>query len=58
MPKPKTTIFENGATLIYQKQNTFDGCHFIIGFRGGSQLDGKYTGLSKLLEHLLFRSRS
>ena len=56
MPKPKTTIFENGATLIYQKQNTFDGCHFIIGFRGGSQLDGKYTGLSHLLEHLLFRS--
>lgn len=56
MPKPIIYNFENGATLIYQKQKEFDGADFSIGFRCGSQLDGKYTGLSHLLEHLLFRS--
>ncbi len=56
MPKPIIYNFDNGATLIYQKQKEFDGADFSIGFRGGAQLDGKYTGLSHLLEHLLFRS--
>lgn len=56
MPKPVIYTFDNGATLIYQKQKEFDGADFSIGFRCGAQLDGKYTGLSHLLEHLLFRS--
>lgn len=58
MAKQRVVNFENGATLIYQKHGLFDGYHFCIGFRGGAQLDGKYAGLSHLLEHLLFRSTS
>lgn len=49
-------IEDNGATIIYQKQSTFNGYSFVIGFRSGAQLDGKYKGLSHLLEHLLFRN--
>ena len=56
MAKQQIVEFENGATLVYQKQEAFNGYSFIIGFRGGAQLDGKHTGLSHLLEHLLFRS--
>lgn len=56
MAKQEIMQFDNGATLIYQKQSAFDGYSFVIGFRGGSQLDGKYKGLSHLLEHLIFRS--
>ena len=56
MAKQEIIEFDNGATLIYQKQSAFDGHSFVIGFRGGSQLDGKYKGLSHLLEHLIFRS--
>lgn len=56
MAKQEIIEFENGATLIYQKRSVFDGNSFVIGFRGGAQLDGKYSGLSHLLEHLLFRS--
>ncbi len=56
MAKQQIFEFENGATLVYQKQNVFNGYSFVIGFRSGAQLDGKYKGLSHLLEHLLFRS--
>ena len=54
----KQQIYEitNGSTLIYQKQNAFNGYSFTIGFRCGAQMDGKYKGLSHLLEHLLFRA--
>lgn len=58
MAKPQIIDCENGATIIYQKQNSFNGAHFVIGFRGGSKLDGEYKGLSHLLEHLLFREVS
>lgn len=56
MAKQQIFEFENGATLVYQKQNVFNGYSFVIGFRSGAQLDGKYKGLSHLLEHLLFRA--
>ena len=56
MAKQQVVEFENGATLVYQKQEAFNGYSFIIGFRSGAQLDGKHAGLSHLLEHLLFRS--
>lgn len=56
MAKQEIIKFENGATLIYQKNSAFDGHSFVIGFRSGAQLDGEHTGLSHLLEHLLFRS--
>lgn len=54
MAKQQIIDMLNGSTLIYQKQNSFNGASFVIGFRCGSQLDGKYAGLSHLLEHLLF----
>ena len=56
MAKQQVLQFENGATLIYQKQSVFNGYSFVIGFRAGAQLDGKFKGLSHLLEHLMFRS--
>lgn len=56
MAKQEIINFENGATLIYQKNSAFDGHSFAIGFRSGAKLDGQHTGLSHLLEHLLFRS--
>ena len=56
MPVPKVYTFKNGAKLIYQKQNYFDGYAFTIGFNSGAQCDGKYEGISHLLEHLFFRS--
>lgn len=56
MAKQQVFKFDNGASLIYQKQTAFNGYSFAIGFRCGSQLDGKYKGLSHLLEHLLFRN--
>ena len=58
MAKQQVYEFENGATLIYQKQSVFNGYSFVIGFRSGAQLDGKLKGLSHLLEHLMFRSSS
>lgn len=58
MAKQQIVEFDNGATLIYQKQSVFNGYSFVIGFRGGAQLDGKYKGLSHLLEHLMFRTSS
>lgn len=54
MAKQQVINMENGSTLIYQKQKSFNGTSFVIGFRSGCQLDGKYLGLSHLLEHLLF----
>jgi len=54
MAKQQIIDLENGSTLIYQKQNFFNGASFVIAFRSGWQLDGKYEGLSHLLEHLLF----
>lgn len=54
MAKQQVINMENGSTLIYQKQKSFNGTSFVIGFRSGWQLDGKYLGLSHLLEHLLF----
>ena len=54
MAKQEVLELENGATLVYQKQSVFNGYSFVIGFRSGAQLDGKYKGLSHLLEHLLF----
>jgi len=56
MAKQEVIELSNGAMLIYQKQSAFKGHSFVIGFRGGAQLDGKYKGLSHLLEHLIFRS--
>ena len=56
MAKQQIFKLENGSTLIYQKQSAFNGYSFAIGFRSGAQLDGKYKGLSHLLEHLLFRT--
>ena len=58
MAKQQVYQFDNGATLIYQKQSVFNGYSFVMGFRSGAQLDGKYKGLSHLLEHLLFRTPS
>ena len=55
MAKQQIVKLSNGATLVYQKQGAFNGSSFVIGFVSGSQLDGKYEGLSHLLEHLLFR---
>ena len=58
MAKQQVYQLENGAVVIYQKQGTFNGYSFEIGFLSGAQLDGKYKGLSHLLEHLMFRSSS
>ncbi len=58
MAKQQVVELSNGAILIYQKQSAFNGSSFVIGFRGGAQLDGKYEGISHLLEHLLFRPAS
>lgn len=55
MSVQKLVELSNGAQLVYQKQKSFDGASFVIGFLGGAQLDGKYQGISHLLEHLLFR---
>ena len=56
MAKQQVVELENGAVVVYQKQESFNGYSFIFGFRSGAQLDGKHAGLSHLLEHLLFRS--
>lgn len=56
MAKQQVYTLKNGATFVYQKQSAFNGYTFSIGFRSGAQLDGKYKGLSHLLEHLLFRT--
>lgn len=56
MAKQQIFQTEQGSTIIYQKQGSFNGYSFAIGFKGGAQLDGKYKGLSHLLEHLLFRT--
>ena len=56
MAKQQVYQTENGSTIIYQKQSSFNGYSFAIGFRCGAQLDGQYKGLSHLLEHLLFSS--
>ena len=56
MAKQQIYQFENGATLIFQKQSAFNGYSFAIGFRSGSQLDGKYKGLSHALEHMLSKA--
>lgn len=58
MAKQQIFELENGATVVYQKQTSFNGSSFVIGFRSGSQLDGKFKGISHLLEHLLFRATS
>lgn len=56
MAKQQILQTELGSTIIYQKQSSFNGYSFAIGFRCGAQLDGQYKGLSHLLEHLLFSS--
>lgn len=56
MAKQQVYELENGATIIYQKQSSFNGYSFAIGFRCGSQLDGKYKGLSHALEHMLSKA--
>ena len=56
MAKQQIFQTEQGSTIIYQKQSSFNGYSFAIGFRCGAQLDGQYKGLSHLLEHLLFSS--
>ena len=55
MAKQELLAIDNGATIIHQKQSTFNGYEFLFGFRGGAKLDGKYWGLSHLIEHLIFR---
>lgn len=54
-PDTKGESLGTGPVLIYQKNSSFNGSSFVIGFVGGAQLDGKYEGMSHLLEHLLFR---
>ncbi len=56
MAKQQVIKLNSGATLIYQKQGAFNGYSFAIGFRGGSQLDGKFKGLSHALEHMLVKA--
>lgn len=56
MAVQKIVELEKGVKLVYQKQGSFNGYSFAIGFKGGAQLDGQYKGLSHLLEHLLFRT--
>lgn len=56
MAKQQVIELDNGATLIYQKQSVFNGNSFVIGFRSGAQLDGKYKGISHVLEHMLFNA--
>ncbi len=58
MAKQEIVEYDNGATLIHQRQSSFNGYSFVIGFRGGAQLDGKHLGLSHLVEHMLFRGYS
>lgn len=58
MAKPKISISKHGATFIYQKDPTIRGTKIAIAFRGGAQFDGNYTGLSHLIEHLIFRELS
>lgn len=56
MAKQQVYELENGATIIYQKQSSFNGYSFAVGFRCGAQLDGKYKGLSHALEHMLSKN--
>lgn len=58
MAKAKIIESKHGATLIFQKDPTIRGYKFAIAFRGGSQFDGMYPGLSHLIEHLIFRELS
>ncbi len=58
MAKQQVYKLDNGATIIYQKQSAFNGYSFSIGFRCGSQLDGKYKGLSHALEHMLVKAQN
>ena len=58
MSKAKISHYENGATLIYQKDPNIRGFKIAFGFRGGSQFDGEYPGLSHLIEHLSFRGNN
>ena len=56
----KQTVFEvdNGATVIYQKQPKGTRTSVVLGFSGGAKLDGKYKGLSHLVEHLFLVGES
>ena len=56
--KQKVYELDNGATIIYQKQPKGTNTSAVIGFCGGSRLDGKYKGLSHLIEHLIFRGET
>ncbi len=51
MIKQKIADYNNGATLIYEKDNSFDGYTFVIGFRSGSQLDNEQdaSGIDDML---------
>lgn len=49
--------FKNGATLIYRKNNLSKGTAIRFGINRGGALD-KNTGLSHLLEHMLFKGTS
>ena len=55
MAKAKITTYDNGATLIYQKDPNIKGYKVAMAFRGGAQFDGDYPGISHLVEHLFFR---
>ncbi len=55
MAKQEIKQFASGPILIFQKDASFNGTSFVIGFRSGAQLDGEYEGIMHLLEHLLFR---
>ena len=56
--KQKIYEVDNGVTIIYQKQPKGTNTSAIIGFSAGSRLDGKYKGLSHLIEHLFFRGET
>lgn len=56
MAKQQIVKFDNGSTLIYQKDGSFNGAKFAIGFLSGAKLDGKHKGLAHLAEHLMFRT--
>jgi predicted Zn-dependent peptidase len=59
IPTNAKVITRNGYTLIYQKNEAnrqSKKTEFAIGFKGGAQYDGKYTGLTHLIEHLFYNS--
>lgn len=49
----KKHFYENGATLLYEENKKDATTSVTLGFKCGSQFDGKHPGLSHFLEHML-----